>query len=146
MLVLTIAFCYFFHYQSSSEQVLKHINLEGYIRSKVPSLKACSGQKANGELKSSSLILLANIMQFLQRLVGNIIIICSFMGNFEWKFCFFFLTCDLVVLHSAVLLCFDLSTLYHVITHNFSFQLVFLIVGLLNLYLLCIMTVCRSLE
>lgn len=49
------------------KQVLKHINLEDYIRSKVPSLKACSGQKANGELKSSSLISLANIMQFLQR-------------------------------------------------------------------------------
>ncbi|XP_058732419.1 translocon at the outer membrane of chloroplasts 64 [Vicia villosa] len=49
------------------KQVLKHINLEDYISSKVPSLKACSIQKSNGVLKSSSLKLLANIMQFLQR-------------------------------------------------------------------------------
>lgn len=49
------------------KQVLKHINLEDYISSKVPSLKACSSQKTNGELKASSLKLLANIMQFLQR-------------------------------------------------------------------------------
>ncbi|XP_027344441.1 uncharacterized protein LOC113856680 [Abrus precatorius] len=48
-------------------QALKHINLEDYISSKVPSLKECSGQKTNGELKASSLKLLANIMQFLQR-------------------------------------------------------------------------------
>jgi hypothetical protein len=104
---------------------LKHINLEDYIRSKVPSLKACSGQKANGELKSSSLILLANIMQFLQRLVGNIIIICSFTGKLEWKFFILFLNLwfGRVVLHLAVLLCFDLFTLYHVITHNFSFSI-----------------------
>jgi hypothetical protein len=70
----------FFQYQLSSEQVVKHINLEDYISSKVPSLKACSNQKSNGELKSSSLKLLASIMQFLQRLVVNITIICNFYG------------------------------------------------------------------
>ncbi|XP_004503273.1 translocon at the outer membrane of chloroplasts 64 [Cicer arietinum] len=48
------------------KQVLKHINLEDYISSKVPSLKAYS-QKSNGQLKSSSLKLLASIMQLLQR-------------------------------------------------------------------------------
>ncbi|XP_061351071.1 translocon at the outer membrane of chloroplasts 64 [Gastrolobium bilobum] len=48
-------------------QVLKHINLEDYISSEVPSLKEYSSQKTNGELKASSLKLLANIMKFLQR-------------------------------------------------------------------------------
>ncbi|XP_047149382.1 translocon at the outer membrane of chloroplasts 64 isoform X2 [Vigna umbellata] len=48
-------------------QVLKHINLGDYISSRVPSLKGCSGQKTNGEVKASSLKLLANIMQSLQR-------------------------------------------------------------------------------
>ncbi|XP_057415787.1 translocon at the outer membrane of chloroplasts 64-like isoform X2 [Lotus japonicus] len=48
-------------------QVLKHINLEDYISSKVPSLETCSSQKTNGEVKTSSLKLLANIMQFIQR-------------------------------------------------------------------------------
>ncbi|KAE9613840.1 Translocon at the outer membrane of chloroplasts 64 [Lupinus albus] len=48
-------------------QVLKHINLEDYLSSKVPSLKGSSGQKTNGELKASSLKSLANIMQFLRR-------------------------------------------------------------------------------
>ncbi|MED6109176.1 Translocon at the outer membrane of chloroplasts 64 [Stylosanthes scabra] len=48
-------------------QVLKHINLEDYLSAKVPSLKEHSGHKTNGELKSSSLGLLANIVQFLQR-------------------------------------------------------------------------------
>ncbi|WVZ22546.1 hypothetical protein V8G54_001090 [Vigna mungo] len=45
-------------------QVLKHINLGDYISS---SLKGCSGQKTNGEVKASSLKLLANIMQSIQR-------------------------------------------------------------------------------
>ncbi|CAL5215352.1 unnamed protein product [Lathyrus oleraceus] len=49
------------------KQVLKHINFEDYISSKVSSLKACSIQKSNGVLKSSSLKLLANVMQSLQR-------------------------------------------------------------------------------
>ncbi|XP_040869849.1 translocon at the outer membrane of chloroplasts 64-like [Glycine max] len=48
-------------------QVLKHINLGDYLSSRVPSLKRCSGQKPNGEVKASSLKLLAHIMQFLQR-------------------------------------------------------------------------------
>ncbi|BAT72627.1 hypothetical protein LR48_Vigan05g098500 [Vigna angularis] len=48
-------------------QVLKHINLGDYISSRIPSLKGCSGQKTNGEVKASSLKLLANIMQSLQR-------------------------------------------------------------------------------
>ncbi|KAG5071379.1 hypothetical protein JHK86_006590 [Glycine max] len=50
-----------------SRQVLKHINLGDYLSSRVPSLKGCSGQKPNGEVKASSLKLLAHIMQFLQR-------------------------------------------------------------------------------
>ncbi|KAG5030313.1 hypothetical protein JHK87_013827 [Glycine soja] len=48
-------------------QVLKHINLGDYLSSRVPSLKGCSGQKPNGEVKASSLKLLAHIMQFLLR-------------------------------------------------------------------------------
>ncbi|KAH1049759.1 hypothetical protein GYH30_020329 [Glycine max] len=48
-------------------QVLKHINLGDYLSSRVPSLKGCSGQKTNGEVKASALKLLANIMQSLQR-------------------------------------------------------------------------------
>ncbi|KAF7822244.1 Translocon at the outer membrane of chloroplasts 64 [Senna tora] len=48
-------------------QVLKHMNLADYLSSKVPSLKEIPNQKANGELKASSLILLANVMQILER-------------------------------------------------------------------------------
>ncbi|KAI4347265.1 hypothetical protein L6164_008089 [Bauhinia variegata] len=49
------------------KQVLKHINLEDYLRSKLPSLKELRSSKMNGELKTSSLKLLANTMQSLQR-------------------------------------------------------------------------------
>ncbi|CAL0313772.1 unnamed protein product [Lupinus luteus] len=49
------------------KQVLKHINLEDYLSSKVPSLKESPSQKTNGQLKASSLKSLANIMQFLRR-------------------------------------------------------------------------------
>ncbi|OMP11738.1 Amidase [Corchorus capsularis] len=48
-------------------QVLKHENLENYFTSKVPSLKEFSSQKVNGDLKISSIRLLANVAQFLQR-------------------------------------------------------------------------------
>ncbi|XP_057758318.1 translocon at the outer membrane of chloroplasts 64-like isoform X1 [Arachis stenosperma] len=48
-------------------QVLKHINLEDYLSSSVPTLKELSSLKTNGELKVSSLKSLANVMQFLQR-------------------------------------------------------------------------------
>ncbi|GAV58839.1 Amidase domain-containing protein/TPR_2 domain-containing protein/TPR_11 domain-containing protein [Cephalotus follicularis] len=48
-------------------QVLKQENLADYFDYKVPSLKEFVGRKANGELKVSSLTLLGNIMQFLQR-------------------------------------------------------------------------------
>ncbi|PON79146.1 Amidase [Trema orientale] len=48
-------------------QVLKHENLGDYISSKVPSLKVFHSKKTNGQLKISSLGLLASVMQFLQR-------------------------------------------------------------------------------
>ncbi|KAJ4713537.1 outer envelope protein 64, chloroplastic-like [Melia azedarach] len=46
-------------------QVLKHENLGGYFDSKVPSLKGF--HKTNGELKDSSIRMLANVVQLLQR-------------------------------------------------------------------------------
>ncbi|KAK3228289.1 hypothetical protein Dsin_008151 [Dipteronia sinensis] len=46
-------------------QVLKHENLGDYFNSKVPSLKGF--HKTNGELKSSSIRMLANVMRLLQR-------------------------------------------------------------------------------
>ncbi|XP_054818295.1 translocon at the outer membrane of chloroplasts 64 [Prosopis cineraria] len=48
-------------------QVLKQMNLADYLSSTVPSLKAVASQHVNGRLKDSSLKLLANVMQFLQR-------------------------------------------------------------------------------
>ncbi|MBA0559297.1 hypothetical protein Golob_016264, partial [Gossypium lobatum] len=48
-------------------QVLKHENLEKYFSSKVPSLKEFYSQKINGDPKISSLTLLANVAQILQR-------------------------------------------------------------------------------
>ncbi|XP_021292215.1 outer envelope protein 64, chloroplastic [Herrania umbratica] len=48
-------------------QVLKHENLEDYFSSKVPSLKEFYRQKINSDLKISSIRLLANVAQFLQR-------------------------------------------------------------------------------
>ncbi|KAK9278959.1 hypothetical protein L1049_028541 [Liquidambar formosana] len=48
-------------------QILKHENVEEYFDSKVPSLKAFHSKKANGQLKTSSIRLLANIMQLIQR-------------------------------------------------------------------------------
>ncbi|XVF09459.1 hypothetical protein REPUB_Repub07fG0094500 [Reevesia pubescens] len=48
-------------------QVLKHENLENYLSSKVPSLKEFFGRKINGDAKISSIRLLANVAQFLQR-------------------------------------------------------------------------------
>lgn len=48
-------------------QVLKHVKLGDYIDSKVSSLKAFQSKKANGEVKSSSLRLLAYVMQLLRR-------------------------------------------------------------------------------
>ena len=68
--------------QLSSGQVLKHINLGDYLSSRVPSLKGCSGQKPNGEVKASSLKLLAHIMQFLQRLV-RFFVIWKYYHNFQ---------------------------------------------------------------
>ncbi|XP_061362655.1 translocon at the outer membrane of chloroplasts 64-like [Gastrolobium bilobum] len=47
-------------------QVLKHINLEEYLCTKLPSLKELSNQNRNGELKAS-LKSLTNVMKFLQR-------------------------------------------------------------------------------
>ncbi|XP_039061006.1 outer envelope protein 64, chloroplastic-like [Hibiscus syriacus] len=48
-------------------QGLKHENLEKYFSSKVPSLKDFYSLKINGDSKISSLILLAEVAQFLQR-------------------------------------------------------------------------------
>ncbi|XP_021909346.1 outer envelope protein 64, chloroplastic [Carica papaya] len=48
-------------------QVLKHESLESYFNSKVPSLKEFQGKKANGEIRTSSMRLLANVMQFIRR-------------------------------------------------------------------------------
>lgn len=49
------------------KQVLKHVNLGEYINSKVPSLKTLQSNKANGEVKPSSLKSLAYAMQLLWR-------------------------------------------------------------------------------
>ncbi|KAI3815592.1 hypothetical protein L1987_15266 [Smallanthus sonchifolius] len=49
------------------KQVLKHEILSDYIASRVPSLKALDSNKSNGDVKSSSLKSLANIMQLLRR-------------------------------------------------------------------------------
>ncbi|CAM8915458.1 unnamed protein product [Rhodiola kirilowii] len=48
-------------------QLLKHENLGAYLSSKVPSLKAFHNEKENSDVKTSTLRLLANIMQFIQR-------------------------------------------------------------------------------
>ncbi|KAH7549407.1 hypothetical protein JRO89_XS13G0026600 [Xanthoceras sorbifolium] len=50
-------------------QVLKHENLGDYFNSKVPSLKGF--HKTNGELKTSPLRMLANVMRLLQRFLFN---------------------------------------------------------------------------
>ncbi|XP_062158061.1 translocon at the outer membrane of chloroplasts 64 isoform X2 [Alnus glutinosa] len=49
------------------KQVLKHENVEDYLRSKAPTLKDFHSKKSNGELKTFSTRLLANVMQSLQR-------------------------------------------------------------------------------
>lgn len=48
-------------------QVLKHENLGVYLSTKVPSLLAFSSEKMNGEAKTSTLSLLAQVMQVLLR-------------------------------------------------------------------------------
>ncbi|KAB5531778.1 hypothetical protein DKX38_018448 [Salix brachista] len=48
-------------------QVLKHEILDVYLNSKVPSLKEFHNKKTNGEVKTSSIRLLANVMQLLHR-------------------------------------------------------------------------------
>ncbi|CAK7349587.1 unnamed protein product [Dovyalis caffra] len=48
-------------------QVLKHEILDVYLNSKVPSLKEFHNKNTNGEVKTSSLKLLANVMQLLHR-------------------------------------------------------------------------------
>ncbi|XP_022134717.1 outer envelope protein 64, chloroplastic [Momordica charantia] len=49
-------------------QVLKHENLGSYLSSKVPKLRELIGKKANGDLSSSSIRNLANMMQILDRI------------------------------------------------------------------------------
>lgn len=51
-----------------SGQVLKHENLGDYLDLKVPSLKSFHSKKSNGEVKSSSIRLLANVMELVKRL------------------------------------------------------------------------------
>ncbi|KAE9467064.1 hypothetical protein C3L33_01023, partial [Rhododendron williamsianum] len=48
-------------------QVLKHENLGDYLDLKVPSLKSLHSKKSNGEVKSSSIRLLANVMELVKR-------------------------------------------------------------------------------
>ncbi|XP_058180805.1 translocon at the outer membrane of chloroplasts 64 [Rhododendron vialii] len=48
-------------------QVLKHENLGNYLDLKVPSLKSFHSKKSNGEVKSSSIRLLANVMELVKR-------------------------------------------------------------------------------
>ncbi|KAJ6411264.1 hypothetical protein OIU84_007928 [Salix udensis] len=48
-------------------QLLKHEILDVYLNSKVPSLKEFRNKKTNGEAKTSSIRLLANVMQLLHR-------------------------------------------------------------------------------
>ncbi|KAJ6977034.1 outer envelope protein 64, chloroplastic [Populus alba] len=48
-------------------QVLKHEILDVYLNSKVPSLKEFHNKKTNGEVKTSSIRLLAHVMQLLHR-------------------------------------------------------------------------------
>ncbi|KAJ6748987.1 AMIDASE 1 [Salix purpurea] len=48
-------------------QILKHEILDVYLNSKVPSLKEFHNKKTNGEVKTSSIRLLANVMQLLHR-------------------------------------------------------------------------------
>ncbi|PSS26689.1 Translocon at the outer membrane of chloroplasts like [Actinidia chinensis var. chinensis] len=48
-------------------QVLKHENLGDYLEFKVPSLKAFHSKKSNGEVKSSPIRPLANVMLFVKR-------------------------------------------------------------------------------
>ncbi|KAG6746794.1 hypothetical protein POTOM_049161 [Populus tomentosa] len=48
-------------------QLLKHEILDVYLNSKVPSLKEFHNKKTNGEVKTSSIRLLANVMQLLHR-------------------------------------------------------------------------------
>ncbi|KAF2317493.1 hypothetical protein GH714_023027 [Hevea brasiliensis] len=48
-------------------QVLRHENLDDILFSKVPSLKQFHDKKTNGELRNSSIKLLANILQLLHR-------------------------------------------------------------------------------
>ncbi|KAJ6387335.1 hypothetical protein OIU78_017119 [Salix suchowensis] len=51
-------------------QILKHEILDVYLNSKVPSLKEFHNKKTNGEVKTSSIRLLANVMQLLHRTVS----------------------------------------------------------------------------
>ncbi|XP_050212445.1 outer envelope protein 64, chloroplastic [Mercurialis annua] len=48
-------------------QILKHENLDNLLLSKVPSLKLLHDKKTNGELRTSSIRLFANIMRLLHR-------------------------------------------------------------------------------
>ncbi|KAL5544950.1 hypothetical protein UlMin_008734 [Ulmus minor] len=48
-------------------QVLKHENIGDYLSSKVPSLREYQRKKTNGQSKTSSQRLLANVMQFIRR-------------------------------------------------------------------------------
>ena len=61
---------------------MKHENLENYFSSKVPSLKEFYSLKINGDSKFSSIRLLANVAQFLQRW-AFILMTCVHMLAFD---------------------------------------------------------------
>lgn len=48
-------------------QVLKHEDLDNFLSSRVPSLTKFQSRMINGQLKTSTVRLLANVMLFLQR-------------------------------------------------------------------------------
>ncbi|KAF5730307.1 putative amidase [Tripterygium wilfordii] len=48
-------------------QVLRHENLNNYLTSKVPSLKKFQSKETNSEVKTSSIRMLGNVLQYLQR-------------------------------------------------------------------------------
>lgn len=64
---------------SISGQALKHENLGPYLSSKVPSLIDLSTSKINAQGKTSTLTLLANVMQSLLRYISNMITVILYV-------------------------------------------------------------------
>ncbi|KAM7267979.1 hypothetical protein ACFE04_010145 [Oxalis oulophora] len=64
------------------KQVLKRENLSDYLDSKVPTLKVFLGQKSNPETKISSITILAQVMQLIQRWQSSsFLYICSLANH-----------------------------------------------------------------